>query len=61
MYEYHVVVRAIMDERMRDAEHYRVNAGRRRRKRTSTARGGPQGPPLHSRLWYLAHFRRAYT
>ncbi len=60
MYEYHVVVRAMMEDRMREAEQYRRNAGRRRRKRPSTARRGHQGSPHHSRLWYLAHFRRAY-
>ena len=38
MYEYHVVVRAIMEERMREAEHYRQNAGRRPPKPSPTAR-----------------------
>ncbi len=61
MYEYHVVVRAIMEERMREAEHYRQNAGRRPPKPQPTARGGPKASQRHSRLWYLAHFRRAYS
>jgi hypothetical protein len=44
MYEYHVVVRAIMEERMREAEHYRQNAGRRPPKPSPTARGGLRRP-----------------
>jgi hypothetical protein len=61
MYEYHLVVRAMMEERTREAEQYRQHVARRPRQRPSTPRGGPQGRPRHSRLWYLAHFRRAYS
>ncbi len=61
MYEYHLVVRAIMEDRIREAEHERLTHVKRRRERSSTPRRAVGDPKLHSRLWYLAHFRRAYS
>ena len=60
MYEYEAVVRAIMAERIREANHQRLTHGLTRRERPSTARTATQEPQRRSRLWSLAHFRRAY-
>ena len=60
MYQYEAVVRAIMDERIREAEHQRLTRMPRRRERPSTAPSAAREPQRHSWVWSLAHFRRAY-
>ncbi len=63
MYENEAVVRAIMAERIREANHARLTHAPRRRERTTvatTAATAAQEPQRHSRLWSLAHLGRAY-
>jgi hypothetical protein len=60
MYEYEVV-RAMMDERIRQAEHQRQARGLRRREASSPARSAARVPRRHSRLWALVHPRQAYS
>lgn len=59
MYENEAVVRAIMAERIREANHARLTHAPRRRERTTVATTA-QEPQRHSRLWSLAHLGRAY-
>lgn len=61
MYEYEAVVRAIMEDRIREANHQRLTRGPRRRERPSTAQPATQEPRRPTRLWTLAHFHRAYN
>lgn len=61
MYEYEAVVRAIMEDRIREANHQRLTRGVRRHEGPSPSRPATQEPQRHSRLWTLAHFHRAYN
>jgi len=60
MYQYEAVVRAIMEERMREAEHQRLTHVPRRRQRPSTVPSTPREPQRHSWLWSLAHPHQAH-
>ena len=60
MFEYEAVVRAIMEDRIREANHQRLTRMPRRRERPSTITTAAQESQRHSWLWSLTHFRRAY-
>lgn len=60
MYEYEAVALAIVEERIREADHQRLVRSVQRRERPATVRTGSQGSARPSRLWSLAHFHRAY-